>query len=266
MAILKNKLKSDFSQIPNSMINDERLKDSEFRLLCYLYSKPDNWEVNNTDICKKLGMHRGTLAKYWKSLIEIGYIQRTKNQNKIKGKFASYDYTLILQPDNRVAFDRHGEKPSRCETASVENRDGENRTYSNTEYSSNTNIITNTENIITRAKINLSQEAKLILKKVGTKQYDFLMQNMNEIFMPFESNEFREAWLDWMEHRKKKRCHYTNLKSYNRQLQKLKEVGEEIAIKSIEDSIDGNYQKLVIKKSYKNENSKKPTYLVRNGI
>jgi hypothetical protein len=50
MSLLRNKLKSDFSQIPNGLITDPRLSHGAKLVAIYLMSKPDQWNVCNPDI------------------------------------------------------------------------------------------------------------------------------------------------------------------------------------------------------------------------
>jgi hypothetical protein len=73
MAILKNKLKASYTDIPNELITDSKVSHGAFRVAVYLFSKPNDWHVNNTDIKRQLGIKDNqTLANYWKCLITKG--------------------------------------------------------------------------------------------------------------------------------------------------------------------------------------------------
>ncbi len=94
MSIIKNKLKTNFSQIPNNLILDNRLSCGSKVVMMYLFSLPDGWIINNTDVMKKLRIGtRGTLSKYWKELLNANWISRCRLKNN-KGHFDNFEYTL----------------------------------------------------------------------------------------------------------------------------------------------------------------------------
>jgi len=95
MNLIKNRLKRDFSQIPNGIITDLRLSSNALRMYLYLISKPDNWIVNNSDIKKSLNIRSDhTIAKYWKELFVTGWIYRVQIRDSFTGKFIGYEYHL----------------------------------------------------------------------------------------------------------------------------------------------------------------------------
>lgn len=94
MSILRNELKRNYSQIPNEMITDKTISAGELRVLLYLYTKPDTWDVYNKDICNQLDISEQTLTKYWKSLLKSKWLRReiAKDENgKLTG---GYEYHL----------------------------------------------------------------------------------------------------------------------------------------------------------------------------
>jgi len=136
MAVLKNKLKQDFTIVANQAIEDQRLTPIEFRLYCYLCSRPENWDINNTDIQNKLNIKtRHTLAKYWKKLISLGLISRQKAKGQ-QGMFGGFDYIIHDYP---CVNEPHTEP---CVNGS--NMDsfqhGSINTYSNTKYLNKTDF------------------------------------------------------------------------------------------------------------------------------
>lgn len=86
MNTLKNALKAQYSQIPNDLIIDMNLSSNALRVLLYLFTKPDNWNVYNSDICKQLNISEKSLTKYWKELLNSRWLRRTKKQSS-SGKF-----------------------------------------------------------------------------------------------------------------------------------------------------------------------------------
>lgn len=139
MSVTKNILKRDFSQIPNELITDKNISHGAFRVMVYLLSKPDGWQVYNNDIKKKLKISKShTIAKYWKELEESGWISRTKTS---KGAF---DYILNEKP---VAQNGHEEEKACClKRASAHNEqlpkmgtNNNTNSLSNTDFNNKTN-------------------------------------------------------------------------------------------------------------------------------
>lgn len=99
MALLKNDMRENFTQIPNALILDIRISQGAFRVACLLFSKPSGWKVFNKSIQKDLGIRKtDTLSKYWKELEELGWIERTKITDPKNGVVGAYDYLLNLSP------------------------------------------------------------------------------------------------------------------------------------------------------------------------
>ena len=76
MNTLRNELKEKYSQIPNDLITDLSLCHGSLRVLLYLFTKPDTWNVYNKDICKQLNISEQTLTKYWKKLLSSKWLRR----------------------------------------------------------------------------------------------------------------------------------------------------------------------------------------------
>jgi hypothetical protein len=101
MSIRKVKgLESDFTIVPNQTIND-KLSWAARGMLLYLCSKPDDWEVNISDLvnqttgsAKRSG--RDAVRKIMDELVECGYMRKT--QNRISGKFQNVDHEVSFAP------------------------------------------------------------------------------------------------------------------------------------------------------------------------
>ena len=101
MSIRKVKgLESDFTIVPNKAIND-KLSWAARGMLLYLCSKPDDWEVNITDLVKQTTgsakrSGRDAVRSIMKELIECGYMR--KSQKNIKGVFQNADHEVSFLP------------------------------------------------------------------------------------------------------------------------------------------------------------------------
>ncbi len=87
MFIVKPVLKTDFTVLPNKLINDENLTPQALSVLVYLLSKPYNWRANVQDIRNhRKGLSRDGAYKALQDLEETGYLVRQRKQTP-DGKF-----------------------------------------------------------------------------------------------------------------------------------------------------------------------------------
>ena len=135
---LNNKIKDNFTIIPNEIIRNKNIRDRARFIFCYMASMPDDWKFYQGVMAKELGYTKDTLRKYIEELLETGYLNR--EQRREVGKFDSYDYTLNFSPCTK-------------NTDTVKIRDGKNPLR---EKSSLTN--TNLEQRKTIININLDKE------------------------------------------------------------------------------------------------------------
>lgn len=124
---LNNKIKDNFTIIPNDIIRNKSLSDRARFIFCYMASMPDDWKFYQGAMAKELGYTKDTLRKYIEELLTTGYLHR--EQRRETGKFDSYDYTLNFTPSGKKADTvkiRNGEKPTREKSALI-NKDLEQR-------------------------------------------------------------------------------------------------------------------------------------------
>ena len=124
---LNNKIKDNFTIIPNDIIRNKSLSDRARFIFCYMASMPDDWKFYQGVMSKELGYTKDTLRKYIEELLTTGYLHR--EQRRDTGKFDSYDYTLNFTPSDKKADtvkSRDGEKPTR-EKSTLTNKDFEQR-------------------------------------------------------------------------------------------------------------------------------------------
>jgi len=124
---LNNKIKDNFTIIPNDIIRNKNLSDRARFLFCYMASMPDEWKFYQGVMAKELGYTKDTLRKYIEELLQTGYLNR--EQRRETGKFDSYDYTLNFSPcmeNTDTVKTRNGKNPSR-ENSSLINTNLEKR-------------------------------------------------------------------------------------------------------------------------------------------
>ena len=132
---LNNKIKDNFTIIPNDIIRNKSLSDRARFIFCYMASMPDDWKFYQGAMAKELGYTKDTLRKYIEELLETGYLNR--EQRRETGKFDSYDYTLNFTPSGKntdTVKNRNGKKPKR-ENSTLINKDfKEKKTITNIDF------------------------------------------------------------------------------------------------------------------------------------
>jgi predicted transcriptional regulator len=124
---LNNKIKENFTIIPNEIIRNKNISDRARFIFCYMASMPDDWKFYQGAMAKELGYTKDTLRKYIDELLTTGYLHR--EQRREEGKFDSYDYTLNFIPSGKKADtvkSRNVEKPTR-EKSTLTNKDLEQK-------------------------------------------------------------------------------------------------------------------------------------------
>ena len=120
MGLLKKKFKNNFTQVPNTIIRDNRLSYKAKGLYMHLVSKPDNWvyRVKEFEGASKDG--RDSVQSGIKELEKYEYLIRVFERNKF-GKFKCYDYYIYDEPLNGFSVGRETrltENPSEGKTPS----------------------------------------------------------------------------------------------------------------------------------------------------
>ena len=124
---VNNKIKENFTTIPNNVIRNKALSDRARFLFCYMASMPNDWQFYQSAMAKELGYTKDTLRKYMEELLATGYLIR--EQRREKGKFDSYDYTINFSPcmeNTDTVKNGSGKIPNR-EKSTVTNKDFEQR-------------------------------------------------------------------------------------------------------------------------------------------
>lgn len=120
-----NRLKDNYSQIPNDLIYDESLSDRARFVYCWMASKPTGWDFYLTPMSKNINCSIDTLRKYIKELVDAGWLTKGEQSIGNGGKFGSVEYCLEIYP--------HGECSSSDNTVSEKVRHGKMSTLSNTD-------------------------------------------------------------------------------------------------------------------------------------
>lgn len=141
-----SKLKSDFTQIPNAVLLDERLSFKARGILALLLSRPADWRIYLSEISERSSKDgKKAVQSGFKELVEMGYLALTAFVNTKNGQFEGKGYAICQkavshrQPHFRSVLKADSPKTGPSRNRIVPKTDSPKKAlYSNTN-SSNTN-------------------------------------------------------------------------------------------------------------------------------
>lgn len=92
--ILKRSLSSNFTQISNGFIQDNKISILARGLGVFLLSKPNNWVINQENISKELEIGRDKLKRIFNELIIHGYMHKCRHTTFAKRNEQSVFYYI----------------------------------------------------------------------------------------------------------------------------------------------------------------------------
>jgi hypothetical protein len=96
--IIRRKVNSRFTVVPNEPITDERLSFESLGLLTYLLSRPDDWSINLNQLRDRGGIGREKMQQLMRQLIEFGYAVRRRERDSKSKQFGSWHYVIYDHP------------------------------------------------------------------------------------------------------------------------------------------------------------------------
>lgn len=95
--IRTSKRENPYVMIDKYGLNDERLSWKAKGLLVYLLSKPDDWQVYESDLVKRAADGRDAVRTGLKELMEYGYLSRRQIRGE-NGSFGHMEYIVYERP------------------------------------------------------------------------------------------------------------------------------------------------------------------------
>lgn len=99
--IIRRKLDSDYTVIPNAIIENKLLSPEARWTLIYLLSKPRDWVVRVSDIRNAGGYGRDKAYTLVNDLVEAGYIEKVQ-QRQGDGVFGEIEYVVSDKPHTEI--------------------------------------------------------------------------------------------------------------------------------------------------------------------
>jgi hypothetical protein len=89
--------KINYTQVPNSLIENKELSLEERLFLIFVSSKHEGFTFYKCNLHHLLGIKEGTLDRIWKSLTTKGHITSNRIRNKKTGSFDGWQHTIIIE-------------------------------------------------------------------------------------------------------------------------------------------------------------------------
>ncbi|SUM14899.1 conserved phage C-terminal domain-containing protein [Staphylococcus epidermidis] len=133
----------NFVTVHKDFIHDSNISWKAKGILLYLLSRPDDWQIYETELEQHSTDGLSGLKSGIKELEEIGYIQRNRKRDK-SGRLNGYEYLVYEQP-HHIRFSNVG-KTVNGKTNNGKNVNGKSHTTNNN--STNNDFNNNDENIL----------------------------------------------------------------------------------------------------------------------
>lgn len=162
----------NFVMVHKDFIHDSNLSWKAKGILLYLLSRPDDWQVYETEIVKHSSDGLSGLKSGIKELEEVGYIQRNRKRDD-KGRLKEYEYSVYEQP-NHIRFSNVG-KTNVGNSYIGKTNVGESHTTNNNSTNNDLTNNNNTNNDSNTSATNVTRERfeewwKLYDKKLDKKK------------------------------------------------------------------------------------------------
>ena len=94
--VVKNK-DNPYVMINKDMVNDNRLSARAKGILLYILSKPDNWQIYESEVTKHFRDGLKSIKSGFKELISLGYVHRVRLRADT-GHFKGWQYFVYESP------------------------------------------------------------------------------------------------------------------------------------------------------------------------
>lgn len=194
MAIFRvYKESGNFVTVNKDFIHDPNLSWKAKGILLYLLSRPDDWQIYETELKKHACDGRDSLRTGIKELEKVGYIQRKRIRDD-KGHFREYEYRVFEQP-NHIGYSHLG-KPQ-LGNSHLGKPDTTNNNITNNDLTNN--------NITNNVTDDTSQIFQLVSKELEMMQSPLKVQELEDELNLIKGNklEITEVAINYCKQNKK---------------------------------------------------------------
>ena len=129
MPVLRQNHTRDFTVLPNSLLQDQRLSCRERGLLVWMLSKPQDWNFSHKALLAELPYDKkGAVQACINKLTETGYLRIVQERTKGKlGKTLWYVYDVPNPKYQDTAIEASQPENHRCDVPNPKYRDTDNQ-------------------------------------------------------------------------------------------------------------------------------------------
>lgn len=167
----------NFVTVHKNFIHDNKISWKAKGILLYLLSRPDDWQVYETELVKHTSDGLSSLKSGIKELEEVGYIQRSRKRDE-KGRLKEYEYSVFEQPTH-IRISNVGK--SNVGNSNI------GKTYVGESITTNNNSTNNDLTNINNTKNNSSSKQQ--------SPFDFYQANGFGVLKPYIAEQI-SAWID----------------------------------------------------------------------
>ena len=129
----RNKIKDNYTTIPNELVNDSMMTWKAKGIFLYLASKPDNWHFSMEQISSMATDQMAALKSGIKELETLGYLKRERIFGD-GGKIIGWRWTILTPSINHQTENTPDGNPIGWKTMRYNNTDSTKTEISNTEH------------------------------------------------------------------------------------------------------------------------------------
>ncbi|ELQ2612376.1 hypothetical protein QTC65_001613 [Campylobacter upsaliensis] len=122
--IIKAKIKGNFTQVSNELINHPHLSNTAKLLCIKILSLPENWRLNTKYLANFLGLGVRSTNRYLKELVEAGIFEKMQELDEKNGQYTR-NFSIIFCDNDEEAKELNeplqSPKNSESKTQSMEN-------------------------------------------------------------------------------------------------------------------------------------------------
>lgn len=140
---IKKKKESNYTQLDNTCVKDERLNWKEKGVHTYLMTLPPDWKIYISEIVKHSRDGKSAVYSAIQGLEKYGYIKRIRNRDE-NGRFENLVYVVYEEPSQADNDEPLPENPEMVKP-NIEECNSDNQSVLTTDYLPNTNDIQKTD-------------------------------------------------------------------------------------------------------------------------
>lgn len=109
MTIIRRRHNRNYTVIGNEVFSDESLDLDALGLLCYLRSRPHDWNISTEHLRRRFGCGPEKMQRLVRALIDTGWVQRHELPRGPRGTYGGFEYVVLDEPERLDPGENAGE-------------------------------------------------------------------------------------------------------------------------------------------------------------